>query len=185
MLPIIAMAGSFLVSKGLNLLGGVLSGGVKKGIDKVADAIEKKTGIKIEDISKGNISDEQLAKLKEFEFQENKMLLDHVLASEEARLLDVQNARAMQIVALNQSDTFSKRFIYYFASGIVTLAFAYMFSVTFYSVPEKNLNTVNVVTGFLLGTALSAIIGFFYGSSKSSSDKQEHINSLMKKLPKE
>jgi len=163
-------------------LSGIFTGGVKKGIDKITQTIEEKTGIKVDDISKGNLTEEQIEKLRAFELEEKKLILDTMKEMENARLLDIQNARAMQVSALSQGDLFAKRFVYYFAAGIVALAFAYMFCVTFYSVPEKNLNTVNVVTGFLLGTALSAIIGFFYGSSKSSSDKQEHINSLMKKV---
>jgi hypothetical protein len=91
-------------------------------------------------------------------------------------LKDKADARDMQKVALNQSDNFSKRFIYYYAIfwGVVSAAF--IFIILFAEIPEKNSHYVDTLMGFLIGTIISTIIAFFYGSSKGSMDKQEAIN---------
>ena len=81
----------------------------------------------------------------------------------EMRYRDVANARDMQVAALAQDDLFSKRFVYYFAAGLGFMTFLYIFGVTFVKVPADQMHIVNTVTGFLLGTALSSIINYFYG----------------------
>lgn len=47
-------------------------------------------------------------------------------------------------------------------------SFLYMTAVTFLTIPEKNINNSNIILGFLIGTALSTLIGFYFGSSESS-----------------
>jgi zinc transporter ZupT len=94
---------------------------------------------------------------------------------------DIKDARDMQKVALNQGDIFSKRFIYYFAIGITSISFLYIFLVTFVPIPKDNVRFADTVLGFLLGIGLAQIFNFFYGSSKSSSDKTEHLMNIVKK----
>ena len=91
---------------------------------------------------------------------------------------DIHSARSLQIEALKQNDNFSKRFIYWLAAGIILLTFAFDFCISFFTVSPENKDVVNVVTGALNITCLGAVISFFYGSSKSSSDKQTMIENL-------
>lgn len=102
------------------------------------------------------------------------------LEGEKLYLADKQDARDMQKVALAQDDLFSKRFVYYFASGIVTVSFVYIFVITFYPIPEQNIRFADTVLGFLLGVGLASIFNYFFGSSKGSKDKGDAINAALK-----
>ena len=91
-----------------------------------------------------------------------------------------QNARAMQIAALQQDDPVAKRFIYYYAWFWSASSMTYFAAVTFVPLPEGGQHFADIILGFLLGTAVATIISFFYGSSKSSKDKTEAIVKEMK-----
>ena len=90
--------------------------------------------------------------------------------------LEYQNtndARDMQKVALQQDDTFSKRYVYYLATFWSFVAVGYIFLITFLTIPEANVRFADTTLGFLLGTIVATIINYFFGSSKSSLDKNQ------------
>ncbi|AUR86320.1 TMhelix containing protein [Vibrio phage 1.084.O._10N.261.49.F5] len=106
------------------------------------------------------------------EFQKAVMADKHRI--EEMFLADKKDAREMQKAALDQDDLFSKRFIYYFASVWSLFAMSYLACITFLTIPEANTRIVDTVTGFLLGTIISAMIQFFFGSSLGSKNKDKN-----------
>ena len=114
------------------------------------------------------------------EFQKAVMADKHRL--DELYLADKQNARAMQQAALAQDDLFSKRFLYYFAAGWSLFAAIYLVCITFVTIPTDNISTVQTVTGFIMGTLISSIIQFFFGSTKGSKDKDTITQELIKKI---
>lgn len=90
---------------------------------------------------------------------------------------DKADARALQRAALEQNDTFSKRFIYYltifwscFAAGYVTL-------ITFTTIPETSIRFADTILGFVLGTIIASIIAFFFGSSHGN-EKRGDLQSV-------
>ena len=194
--PLIASAvisiGSYLAKNGLDVLAGIFRGAVDNGAEKVAELIEEKTGIDINDAaeSKG-LSQADLVKLKEFELQYQEQLLKHSAAVEQLRLnrdvaylADIQNARAMQTAAMPSSDPYVRRFVYGYALLLTLLSFGFLYVVLFNGklLETGNKDLVNTIVGFLLGTTLSTVIGFFYGSSKGSSDKNDQISALTAQL---
>lgn len=54
----------------------------------------------------------------------------------------------------------------------------YIFAITFASINENNIRFADTILGFLLGTIIATIINYFFGSSKSSADKNEMIATL-------
>jgi hypothetical protein len=192
--PIIAAAltaiAPALAKRGLDLLSGVFRGAVDKGTEEIADLIEEKTGIDINDVADDQLTDEQWAKLKEFEFQYQAKLLDyrqqadaHALEVERLHQADRANAREMQKAALASDDPFAKRFIYYYATGLSLLTFIFIFWAAFiydYSNggSHQAIRVIDTVLGFLLGVSLSAIIQFFFGSSAGSKSKEEKLSVL-------
>jgi hypothetical protein len=96
-------------------------------------------------------------------------LLDY----EKALLADVQNARSLQVAALQQNDLFSKRFLYYLASFIIISATAFGFCLFFMPVPEENKRMVEMFADVYLFAGALSVIYFFFGSSKSSHDRRE------------
>jgi hypothetical protein len=88
---------------------------------------------------------------------------------------NVKDARAMQTAALAQSDIFSKRFVYYFASFWSICSAVYIACITFAVIPAANIRFADTILGFLLGTVIATILNFFYGTSKSSQDKTDKL----------
>lgn len=103
------------------------------------------------------------------------------LDREKAYLADTDSARKMQIAALGQEDVFSKRFVYYFSMAWSVFAMAFMAVVTLCDIPDKNANSVNIILGFLLGTAVASIFSFFLGTTQQSKTKDATISALSSK----
>ena len=157
MLPFLAPIISMIAGKGLD----VLSNAIEGGADKAIDFVSEKTGI---DLTKGSITDEEIAELQKLQRKHEKELLAY-------HVENTKNARKMQSDALAQDDKFSKRFIYVFAAFWSIAAVVFMFAVTFGDIPKGNERFADTIMGFLLGTIVATIINFFYGSSKGSQDK--------------
>ena len=158
MLPIISGILSSLISANL---GRVAQGVIDKGLD----AVEQKLGVKLEP----NMSPEKLAEVaaKAQEHEEFKI-------SEANK--NTADARAMQVAALNQNDTFSKRFTYVLASFWSIVAAGYIFMITLSTIPVANQRYADTILGFLLGTVIGAILNYFFGSSSGSAAKTDMMN---------
>lgn len=102
------------------------------------------------------------------------------LEKEKIYLQDIQSARQMQIQALKQDDKFSKRFIYYFAIIWTIIGTIYIIGITFFEIPDKSVRFADTTLGFILGTIISQIIAFFYGSSLGSKLKEETLKKISK-----
>jgi len=96
---------------------------------------------------------------------------------------DRQNARDMQKAALQQSDLFSKRFVYYLASFIMFTLFVLMIMLFYVTIPEGNGEIIYMAVGMFLGIA-STVAAFFFGSSQGSKDKQAGIAQVLQSLKK-
>lgn len=175
MLPIIAG----LAGQGLGLIGNLITG---KGIEFATKFIKDKTGIDIN--PEKPLSNEDALALRKFQAENETELRKLSLEETKAYLGDVQDSRKMQMEALKQEDTFSKRFIYYYASFITLTTYVYIFFITFWTIPDKNIRFADTILGFLLGVTLSAIVQFFFGSSKGSNDKQDKMHELTREILK-
>jgi hypothetical protein len=171
-----------LVAKGLNL---VANAALVKGKEWIKD----KTGV---DLDQASLSSEDIVKLKTFQMEKEIELLriqqeDNRLEAdlEKAYLADVANARQMQAVALAQEDKFSKRFVYFFTMAWSAFAMVYVMLITFGYIPPENIRFADTIQGFMLGTIMSTMFGYYFGSSRSSAAKNEVVNAAVKQLAKE
>ena len=194
--PLIATAltsiGAYLAKNGLDLLAGIFRGAVDKGTEDVASLIEEKTGIDINKAAEEKgLTPDELVKLKDFELQYQSLLLKHseavedlALKRESAYLESIKNAQAMQISAMSSNDIVIRQFVYWFALLLSGASFGFIYCVLFRPelIQAANRDLVNTIVGFLLGTSLSSVIGFFYGSSKGSADKTEQLSALTNQL---
>ncbi len=132
---------------------------VKKGVKALTGIDLESKELTAED--KQKIMDSQIEIMK-IDFE--KMKLEYQ---------NTNDARDMQKVALQQDDTFSKRYVYYLATFWSFVAVGYIFLITFLTIPETNVRFADTTLGFLLGTIVATIINYFFGSSKSSLDKNQ------------
>lgn len=58
-------------------------------------------------------------------------------------------------------------------------AMIYVSMITFGTVPQANQRYADTVLGFLLGTIVATIINYFFGSSKSSKEKDATISGML------
>ena len=175
MLPIV----SALLQGGFTLLGNAV-------MAKGKDVIEEKLGVNIDSMLG---SEEGRIKLKQLEYDNEENLRQFTLATREQEmrsdgmyLQDVQDSRDMQKEALKQSDVFSKRFLYYFSIGWSALVATYIGFITFVTIPEANIRFADTILGFLLGTILATMFNFFYGTSKSSQNKDDLIKGVVERI---
>ena len=84
---------------------------------------------------------------------------------------NTENARAMQVAALQQSDVFSKRFTMYLTMFWSLAAVVYIGFITFSIIPETNVRFADTILGFILGTVIATMLNFWFGSSIGSKEK--------------
>lgn len=170
MIPILAGLVSMLTSKGLDLVGSAIDGGAEKAKEFIAD----KTGINLD--NKKDLTKEEISKLKELEIESKAELQKFALENKKednrhsesvlaTSVESTKNAQSLQIEALKQDDTFSKRFVYYLATFWSVVGALYIFLITFIQIPTVNQRFADTTLGFLLGTIVATIIGYFFGSS--------------------
>lgn len=174
MLPLVAS----LLQGGFTLLGNAV-------LSKGKEAVEQTLGVNVESLLG---TEEGKIKLKQLEASNEEALRQFTLAQREQELRsdqiylgDMQDARKMQGAALGQTDEFSKRFIYYFAMAWSCVTAVYIGFITFGSIPTANTRFADTILGFLLGTILATMFNFFYGTSKSSSVKDDVIKGVVER----
>lgn len=155
MAPILAGILSSLISGGLPSV-------AKTVLEKGQDYVEEKLGVSL----KPEMTQEELQKISEAAMKHEEFIISEGYK-------DIADARDMQKEALKQEDVWSKRFIYIFAGVWSIFAMVFIFAITFGQVPEASVRFVDLVLGFLLGTVISTIIQFFFGSSISSRKKTD------------
>lgn len=157
MAPLIASIVSGLISNNLPKVAQAV-------VDKGLDYVQEKTGIEL----KPDMSAEEVKALREAAQKHEEFKIEQANKN-------TADARAMQVAALQQDDTFSKRFVMYLAVFWSVTAVAYIFFITFGSIPENNVRFADTILGFLLGTVVATIINFFLGSSAGSKEKTEAL----------
>lgn len=112
----------------------------------------------------------------ELQLRFEEAILDKEQELERLAYQDKANARAMQTAALNQKDKFAKRFVYYLATFWSVAATVYLMCITFVQIPEASVRFADTILGFVLGTVIASIIGFFFGSSAVTNEQHEHMS---------
>jgi len=79
---------------------------------------------------------------------------------------------------MNQPEI-KENFLYHFAYLWSVSTIGYLFLVTFVTIPDKNQRTVDTALGFLLGTIIAGLIGYFYGSSHGSKEKDATLKDVV------
>lgn len=162
----------------LPILASIVSGLINNGLPKVADAVmekgvdyvQEKLGVELK--PEGQATKEDYAKIQE---EANR----HAEFMAELDEKSTQRATDMQLLAMQSPDPLIRRHVYYYAWFITIVSFVYFFAVSFMPVENKNRDFINIILGFLIGTAVNSLIRFFYGSSNKA---QEDVDKKMKEM---
>jgi len=160
MLPIVAGIVANLINNGMHKV-------ADQVIEKGVDAVQSKLGIELK--PEGEATPEYNAKLQEEANRHSEFM---------AELDEKSTQRATDMYMQDDS---TKRFTQHYAWFLSIVTFAYFFIVSFVQIENKNRDFVNIILGFLIGTALNSLIRFFYGSSNKS---QEDTDKKMKEIGK-
>lgn len=59
------------------------------------------------------------------------------------------------------------------ATMVMLFSFVYFFVITLIPIPEQSTRIADTILGFLMGTAITTIIGYYFGASDENSRPQE------------
>jgi len=160
MLPIVAGIVANLINNGMHKV-------ADQVIEKGVDAVQQKLGIELK--PEGEATPEYNAKLQEEANRHSEFM---------AQLDEKSTQRATDMY---MGDEGTRKFSQNYAWFITVVTFAYFFIVSFVPIENKNRDFVNIILGFLIGTALNSLIRFFFGSSNKA---QEDTDKKMKEVSK-
>lgn len=152
------------MTKGFNIKN-LFSSGFSNIVEKIIGVVDTNITAKEE---KEKVKAELISVLGELE-----------LDLEKIKLNDRVSARDLQVAQLNINDKKSRNFLNYFSWFWSVVSIGYFTATTF--MPVENERVADTILGFLLGTAVAAIINFHYGSSSGSSSKSDMIETILNK----
>lgn len=91
----------------------------------------------------------------------------------ELEVKDRQDARAMQLKAMDSQDKFVRRYVYYFITAWSIFAMVFLPFLIFGEIPESNVRFADTILGFMLGTMIASMFAFLLGSSLGSKQKDQ------------
>ena len=149
MLPIVAGIVANLINNGMHKV-------ADQVIEKGVDAVQEKLGMELK--PEGEATPEYNAKLQAEANRHSEFM---------AELDEKSTQRATDMYMKDDS---TKRFTQWYAWFITLSSFAYFAAVSFVPIDNHNRDFVNIILGFLIGTAVNSLIRFFYGSSNKSQE---------------
>jgi hypothetical protein len=149
MLPIIAGIVANLINNGMHKVADEV---VEKGVD----AVQTKLGMELK--PEGEATPEYNAKLQE---EANRH-------SEFMAVLDEKSTQ--RATDMYMADPSTRQFSQQYAWFLTVVSFLYFFMVSFMPVENRNRDFINIILGFLIGTAVNSLIRFFYGSSNKAQE---------------
>ncbi len=120
-----------------------------------------------------NATPEQIAKIKELEYTHKEKLIELGIKKDGMYILDVQNARQREIEIVKATGKKDIN-LYVLAWVIVSGFFVLCGLLLFMPIPEGQSDVVYLLFGGLV-SGFATVLGYFFGSSKGSADK----NSLL------
>ena len=158
MLPIVAGIVANLINNGMHKV-------ADQVIEKGVDAVQEKLGIELK--PEGEATPEYNAKLQ-------------AEANRHAEFMaELDEKSTQRATDMYMKDDSTRKFSQYYAWFLTGASFVYFFMVSFMPIENRNRDFINIILGFLIGTAVNSLIRFFYGSSNKS---QEDVDKKQKEM---
>jgi len=149
MLPLIAGIVANLIDNGMHKV-------ADQVIEKGVDAVQEKLGMELK--PQGQATPEYNAKLQEEANRHSEFMAE----------LDEKSTQRATDMYMNDEGT--RKFTQHYAWFLTFVSFLYFFLVSFLPIDNHNRDFINIILGFLIGTAVNSLIRFFYGSSNKSQE---------------
>lgn len=94
---------------------------------------------------------------------------------------DIKDSNESKDVNTNESPQEYLKFVNILTLIWTAFSMLYLSAVTFFVVPDGNNRNVDLILGFLIGTAISSLLSFHFGSSRSSVQKEKFIEGMKQK----
>ena len=146
----------------------------------IVEMIKNKLGFDISTPENINeLSSDDIDALRKFETENASNLVDFI------RLADMVGYEAQHqhkinslMDSLNDKNSLQSTFSYWFGAIVVLLSFIYIFCITWIEVPTANVRFSDTILGVLIGSIISVVMNYFFGSSinkKAMARRQEPI----------
>lgn len=165
---VLGIIGGLLKTKGLDFLFNMFTNSNDDDKNKqVVDLITEKTGLDISnpDILE-NASDEQISDIKNCVLENQTSIAEIMYKIKEKDVDNTKDARGMYRDILHHTD--SKWLTYFpsiYATVITIVGLGFIFGITFMNIPTQNVRFADTILGFIMGSIISPIVGFYFGSS--------------------
>lgn len=156
MLPIVASIVANLIDNGMHKV-------ADQVMEKGVEAVQDKLGMELK--PQGQATPEYNAQLQAEANRHSEFMAE----------LDEKSTQRATDMYMNDEST--RKFSQMYAWFITVISFLYFFMVSFMPIENKNRDFINIILGFLIGTAVNSLIRFFYGSSNKS---QESVDQKQK-----
>jgi len=98
--------------------------------------------------------------------------LDDDLERARLRNQDRADARSMQKTAIIHGNSFTRNFVYYYASALLIIAMGMTFMLFFVEIPERNASIINMAYGVIFTVGLYGSFTFFFGDTEKHKIQQ-------------
>lgn len=126
------------------------------------------------DIALQNATPEQIANIKKLEYTHKEKLIEFGIEKDRIYIQDVQNARQREIAIVQA--TGGRDINLYVLAWVIVGGFLSLCGILLFTpIPEGQSDVIYLLLGGLV-TGFATVLGYFFGSSKGSSDKTKLLN---------
>lgn len=154
--------GDTLLTVDVNLLSVTISHATPQDAMRIIADVKINTNIDLSDSKVINVlTSEQIEELKKFETSHRTQLVNIIQHSFSTEALNAHH---------KEHQSRSNGFRMWLGAGLVLFTLCYVAGITWIPIPETSVRFADTTLGFLLGTIVSTIVNFYFGSSVRQSD---------------
>ena len=151
----------------------IVSGLIASNMPKVADAVIEKGVDYVQDKMGITLKPEHEATKEDY------AKWNAEAAKHEEFMAELDEKSTQRATDMYMKDESTRKFSQYYAWFLTGASFLYFFLVSFIPIDNHNRDFINIILGFLIGTAVNSLIRFFYGSSNKA---QEDVDKKQKEM---